>query len=127
MTESQDNMPIKFYIPVAEVFYSFPIHFLRIASLTPYDKSLSRILNALKENQVTTLEIALDTTVNHLRSSRNIGEKGILVLINLLENISQKPELVIHTDHLDPVLRNELEQFKQIPSIKKQLIEMGIV
>lgn len=126
MTESQDNLPLKLYIPVAKVFYPFPIHFLRIASLTPYDKSLSRILNSLKENQVTTVDMALNTTVNQLRSSRNFGDKGVFVLISLLNNISKQPELVIHTDKLDSDLRLEVERLKQMPSIKKQFNEMGI-
>lgn len=76
MTESQDNIPLKLYIPVPKVFYPFPIHFLRIASVSPYDNSLSRILNSLKENHVLTIDVALNTTVTNLRSSRNFGNKG---------------------------------------------------
>lgn len=48
------------------------------------------------------------------------------MLIRLLDTLSKHPELVMDTEKLDPGLRIEVERLKQIPSIKKLFIEMGI-
>ncbi|KHL94069.1 hypothetical protein QW71_19860 [Paenibacillus sp. IHB B 3415] len=120
------NMPLMHYIPVPEVFHPFPIHFLRIAAPDYSNKSISRILNSLQENDYTIIDKVLNTTVQDLKQTRNFGEKGLHILLDLLNTISDKPELILETGSLDKPLRDEIERLKRIPPVKKQLFDLGI-
>lgn len=121
-----NNVPLKSYIPVDEVFCPFPIYFLRIASLNPYSKSITRILNSLHENAFITIDDILNSTLMDLRKARNFGEKGISVLLELLLRLSDQPELVLDTKKLDDELSAELERIKQAIPIKIQFHDIGI-
>jgi hypothetical protein len=121
-----ENTPLKTLYPVPKVFYPFPIHFLRIAAPDPSNKSISRILNSLQENNYMTIDDVVNTSPADLVKSRNFGEKGLLVLFILLETISQKPELVLKTEILEQPLRDQVERLKRITPIKNQFIELGI-
>lgn len=120
------NLPLKTLFPVPKAFYPFPIHFLRIAAPDSSHKSISRILNSLYENDYTTINDVLNTSTSELVKSRNFGEKGLTVLIVLLETISQKPELVLETEILEQPLRDQVERIKRVPPVKKQLLQLGI-
>lgn len=120
------NLPLKSFIPVPVVFYPFPVHFLRIVGPSHSDKRISRVLNSLQENEYTTIDDLLNSTVEDLINMRNFGEKGLKILISLLEGITQKPELILDTEFLDQSLREEVERIKQVPPVRKQLLELGI-
>ncbi|MBW4080044.1 hypothetical protein [Paenibacillus sp. S150] len=125
ITMPQD-VPLLFYIPIATVFYPFPIYFLRVAALSPYDKSLSRILNTLHENNYSSIDSVQNATIGELRRIRNFGEKGLAILLELLQTISIQPELVLETEKLDHNLRAELDHIKQVVPVKMQLLDIGI-
>ncbi len=120
------DIPLLFYIPVAKAFYPFPIYFLRLAAPAPYDKSISRILNSLNENNYSSIDKVQNATIGELRRVRNFGEKGLVILLELLQTLSQQPELVLETDKLDDSLRAELDHLKQVMPVRLQLLEIGI-
>ncbi|OME10737.1 DNA-directed RNA polymerase subunit alpha C-terminal domain-containing protein [Paenibacillus odorifer] len=120
------NVSLKFLFPVPKVFYSFPIHFLRIASSNTSNKGIFRILNSLLENEYMTIDDVVNSTMKELTQNRNFGKKGLLILLNLLETISHKPELILETKTLEQGLRDEIELIIQEPLIKEQLLELGI-
>lgn len=126
MNPMNPNVSLKFLFPVPEVFYPFPIHFLRIASTDTSSKGLSRILNSLHENEYITIDDVVNSTMMDLTQNRNFGQKGLLILLDLLETISRKPELILEVKVLEQPLRDEIERIKQEASIKEQLLELGI-
>ncbi|CQR57493.1 hypothetical protein [Paenibacillus riograndensis] len=120
------DVPLHLYIPVAKVFYPFPIYFLRLAAPVPYEKSISRILNSLNENSYSSIDKVQNATIGELRQVRNFGEKGLAILLELLHTLSRQPELVLETEKLDHSLRAELDHLKQVMPVKLQLLDIGI-
>jgi len=117
---------LKFHIPVALVFYPFPIHYLRIAAVNTSQKSISRILNSLQENDYLTISDVMNATLEELGNARNFGERGQSLLLSLLQTLSEKPELIFETGKLDQILRAEVERIKQMAPIKQKFYEMGL-
>ncbi|MNC63262.1 hypothetical protein D3C75_1133690 [compost metagenome] len=108
------------------MFYPFPLYFLRVAAPAPYEKSISRILNSLSENNYASIDKVQHATLGELRQVRNFGEKGLVILLDLLETLSQHPELVLQTGKLDHSLRAELDHLKQVEPVRMQLLDIGI-
>jgi hypothetical protein len=120
------NESLNFLFPVPEVFYPFPVQFLRIAASDMPGKGISRVLNSLQESQYITIADVVNSTMKELTQTRNFGKRGLLILLGLLEALSKKPELILDTHVLERPLRDEIERIKQVPPIKKQLLELGI-
>ncbi|WP_410512037.1 DNA-directed RNA polymerase subunit alpha C-terminal domain-containing protein [Paenibacillus sp. BR2-3] len=121
------NVPLKFYVPVAIVFYPFPIHYLRIATVDTYRKSVSRILNSLQENEYRTISDVLNASLEDLGKARNFGERGKSLLLELLQKICDQPDLVLETGKLEHKLREEVERITRKEPIRKQLYDMGLI
>lgn len=106
------NEPLKFQVPVATVFFPFPIHYLSIAAVDMRERSIKRILNSLQDNSYLTISDVLNATLEDLGKARNFGKRGEALLLELLRRIADHPELILETEKLGHDLQAEVERKK---------------
>lgn len=87
---------IKNIVPYRLVFYPFPVHCLKgAASDSEYtSRSISRIVNALRENGYYTIGDILEASPIVLTNTRGFGPKGLEIVMALLIRIYENPGLI---------------------------------
>lgn len=79
------STPLKSLLTINEAYYSHSIYTLGKGS-GRNPRSIARILNALYDNNLRTLEALLNSSLDDLSKLRNFGSTGQEILLELLEN-----------------------------------------
>ncbi|QSF46639.1 DNA-directed RNA polymerase subunit alpha C-terminal domain-containing protein [Paenibacillus tianjinensis] len=85
---------VKKVIRSQEAFNSLPIQCLKEAAGEYNSRSISRIINSLKENGYHTFGDVIDATSLDLINSRNFGPRGLEIVTSLMDQMYEHPELI---------------------------------
>ncbi len=90
----EKSVIVKKVVLSQEAFYYLPIQCLKEAAGEYNSRSISRIINALKENGYDTFGDVIDATSLDLINSRNFGPRGLEIVTSLLDQMYEQPELI---------------------------------
>ncbi|WP_150271363.1 DNA-directed RNA polymerase subunit alpha C-terminal domain-containing protein [Paenibacillus tepidiphilus] len=87
------DAPIESYIHIDQFYYNQSIHVLRLEAGQNV-RSISRILNALQDNDYLTIGDLMHASLEELGSKRNFGTNGQAIVVELLEALVSRLDII---------------------------------